>query len=88
MVGMKSSLRRGIRLEVRIKAGLKEAVMEMLSIHTCRAMGAPQRLSSEWGKQEIPGLVGTVGDAEEKGGNGPPTYTSNKEEEAAPVLTE
>lgn len=36
-------------------------------------MEAPQRLSSECGKQEIPGLVGTVGDAEDKGGNGPPT---------------
>lgn len=36
-------------------------------------MEAPQRLSSECGKQEIPGLVGTVGDAEDKSGNGPPT---------------
>lgn len=36
-------------------------------------MEAPQRLRSECGKQEIPGLVGAVGDAEEKGGNGPPT---------------
>lgn len=70
---------------------MKEVVTGMLSIHTCRAkrsqLEVPQRLSSECVKQEIPELVGTVGDTGDKGGNGPPTYTSNKEEEAAPVLT-
>lgn len=50
-------------------------------------MEAPRGLNSECGKQDIPGQVGTVGDAEDKGGNGPPTYISNKVEEAAPVLT-